>query len=62
MPCGTQDLSYPMRDSFYIYIMYLLVFTAACGPSLIVESRGYSSFWRLLLFQSTGSGCRLQQF
>ena len=25
MPCGTQDLSYPMRDSLHIYIMYLLV-------------------------------------
>ena len=47
----------------FIYFWSLWVFIAACGPSLVALSRGYSSCagfslqWWLLLLRSTGSRC-----
>ena len=48
----------------FIYFCLCWVFIAACGLSLVVVSRGYSSLWCagfllwwLLLLQSTGSSC-----
>ena len=47
-----------------MYFWLHWVFVAACGLSLVVESRGYSSLWCagfslgwLLLLQSMGSRC-----